>query len=275
MSNRILVLGSTGNVGKPLVRLLREAGETVVAASRAAGPGAVRFDYGDPATFGPALAGVDRVFVVTPPGHVAADALLGPFLDAALDTVRKVVLLSAEGVQYNDEAPLRRVERRLEGSNRAYVLLRPNWFMDNFHTFWLAPMRAAGVIPVPAGESRTAFIAAEDIAAAAAAALRSEAFDGQAFSLSGPEALTYGEAAAVISRQAERTITYQNVEDAPFIESLRQAGVPGDYAQFLAALFGFVRQGAASQVTDGVKRLTGRDPIPLEEYAARYAEVWR
>lgn len=275
MDKKILVLGSTGNVGKPLVKLLADAGETVIAASRAGGANAIRFDYEDPTTFGPALEGVDRVFVVTPPGHLAADQLLGPFLDAALETVRKVVLLTAEGIQYNEDAPLRRVERRLEGSGLAYVFLRPTWFMDNFHTFWLPPMQAAGVIPVPAGEARTAFIAAQDIAAAAAAALRSDAFDNQAFSLSGPEALTYAEAAAVISRHAGRTIVYQNVDDAVFIALLQQAGIPTDYAQFLAALFGFVRQGAASQVVDGVQRLTGREPIALDEYAAQYAEFWR
>jgi uncharacterized protein YbjT (DUF2867 family) len=272
MSKQILVLGSTGNVGRRLVELLEAAGETVVAASRT---GAVRFDYSDPATFGPALQGVDRVFLVTPPGHLAAHELLGPFLDAALPVVRKVVLLSADGVQLNDQAPLRQVELRLERSGLPYAILRPNWFMDNFHTFWLAPMRAAGVIPLPAAEARTAFIDARDIAASAAAALQSDAFDNQAFSLSGPEALTYAEAAEVISRHAGRTITYMPIEDGPFVESLTQAGLPADYSQFLAALFGFVRQGAASAVTDSVQRLTGREPGTLEAYAARHADAWR
>ena len=275
MSKRILVLGSTGNVGKPLVEMLRVAGETVIAASRRAGPGALRFDYGDPSTFAAALDGVDRVFLMTPPGHFAADELMGPFLDVVLEGGRKVVLLSAEGVQFNEEAPLRRVERRIEGSGRPFVFLRPNWFMDNFHTFWLAPMRAVGLIPVPAGEARTAFIDARDIAASAAAVLRSGAFDQQAFSLSGPEALTYAEAAAVISRHAGRTMTYQHVEDEAFVESMTGAGLPADYAAFLALLFRFVRMGAASEVTDHVKRLTGREARRLDEYAARHADAWQ
>lgn len=96
--------------------------------------------------------------------------------------------------------------------------------------------------------------------------LRSDAFDHQAFSLSGPESLSYAEAAAVISRQ---------VDDSQFLQSLTEAGLPADYAQFLAVLFGFVRQGAASQVADSVKLLTGRDPGTLEEYAARHADFWR
>ncbi len=275
MSKRILVLGSTGNVGKALVEMLRAAGETVVAASRTAGPGAVRFDYGDASTFEAALDGVDRVFLMTPPGHFAAHELMGPFLDVVLAGERKVVLLSADGVQFNEQAPLRQVELRIERSGRPFVFLRPNWFMDNFHTFWLAPMRAAGLIPVPAGEARTAFIDARDIAASAAAVLRSDAFDNQAFTLSGPEALTYAEAAAVLSRHAGRTLTYQHVEDEAFVASLTGAGLPADYAGLLVLLFSFVRMGAASQVTDSVKRLTGREAGTLEEYAARHADAWR
>jgi uncharacterized protein YbjT (DUF2867 family) len=274
--NNILVLGSTGNVGKPLVHTLRSAGETVLAASRTAGLDTIRFDYADRNTFAPALEGVDRVFLMTPPGHFAAHELLGPFLDEALKTPRKFVLLSADGVQYNDEAPLRQVELRLERSGHPFVLLRPNWFMDNFHTFWLPAIKATGSIPLPAGEeSRTAFLNAADIAASAAASLLSNKFDNQAFSLTGPESLTYAEAAAVLSRHAGRIIEYRNIEESQLVESLIQGGLPEDYARFLAFLFSFVRQGAFSQVTDSVKTLTGRDPGTLEDYAATNAAAWR
>ncbi len=269
MKQRILVLGSTGNVGKPLVQALTDAGETVVAASR--NSAVARLDYSDPSTFAPVLEGVDRVFIVSPPGHYAADQLLAPFLEEAFKQPRKFVLLSADGVQFNDEAALRKVELKLEASGHRYVFLRPNWFMDNFHTFWLAPIQAAGIIPVPAGEAKSAFIDARDIAASAFAALTSDRFDNQAFSLSGPEALTYKEAAAILSRHAGRKIEYQHVEDQAFIASLIQAGMPRDYSEFLTSLFGFVRQGYASTVTDSVKTLTGKEPISLEEYASRNA----
>jgi uncharacterized protein YbjT (DUF2867 family) len=143
--------------------------------------------------------------------------------------------------------------------------------MDNFHTFWLPAIQAASVIPLPAGDASSAFIDARDIAASAFAALTTDSFDNQAFSLSGPEALTYEQAAAILSRSAGRTIRYQHVEDSVFIDSLVNAGVPKDYSEFLAILFGFVRQGYASTVTDGVKTLTGKAPIGLEEYAIRNA----
>lgn len=275
MQQKTLILGSTGNVGRRLVETLAAAGEEVVAATRRpeaeARPGVrqVRLDAADGESIEAALEGVDRVFVMSPPGVLAADEYLGLLLDKALARVRKVVVQTADGVQYDEGQPLRKVERRVEESGKAFVFLRPNWFMDNFHTFWAGPIEAAGLIRVPAGEARSAFVDAGDIAAAAAVALRSGAFDGQAFSLTGPEALSYGEAAAVLSRHAGKEIRYAEVGDEEFLGMMTQAGLAEDYARHLVRLFGFVRQGAASQVTDAVEKLTGRKPGRLEEYAAR------
>lgn len=278
MKQRILVLGSTGNVGKPLVQSLLSAGESVVAASRHADLAnsqqnlqLVRFDYTDSSTFAPALENVDRVYVVGPAGLFAVHNILAPFLELAFQTPRKFVVQTADGVQFNDQAPLRQLELLVEASGHPYVFLRPNWFMDNFHTFWHAPIQASGTIPLPAGDSRSAFIDVLDIADAASAALRSDQFNGQAFSLSGPESLTYTEAAEILSRNAGREIRYQHIEDAAFTRSMVEAGMPQDYAQFLTTLFSFVRQGAASQVTDAVQKITGQAPRTLEAYAQRYA----
>ena len=241
----ILVLGATGTVGSVLVSSLLARGEHVIAGVRSpeklapqAGLAARRFDYADPATFAPALAGVDRLFLLSPPGHADAYALVAPFLDVALPLVKKVVLMTASGVEYNDEIPLRKLELRVQASGVRHVLLRPTWFSDNFHTFWYAPISQAGVIPLPAADARTAFIDARDIAESAAAALTSDAFDGQAVTLTGPEALTYGEAAELLSQVSPRPIRYTPIDDESFRASLVQAGLPADYAGLLTGLFG-------------------------------------
>lgn len=278
MNQRILVLGSTGNVGKPLVQSLVAAGEIVVAASRHPDLAnshqnlqQVRFDFSDPSTFAPALENVDRVYFVAPSGYLDSYTLATPFFDAAFASPRKFVLQTADGVQFFDQAPLRRLELRLEASGHPYVLLRPTWFMDNFRNFWRASILENDTISVPAGNSRTAFIDVLDIADAASSALRSDQFNGQAFSLTGPEALTYAEAAEILSRHAKRPIRYQHAEDADFIQYLTKGGLlPQDYAEFLTA-FGAVRQGAASQVTDSVQQITGQAPRTLESYAQRFA----
>jgi uncharacterized protein YbjT (DUF2867 family) len=275
MSNKILVVNSTGTVGRSLVQTLTQSGEAVLAGTRnprtvepMAGVQPVRFDYRDPSTFAPALTGVDRVFLLSPTGHLAAHELLLPFVEQATQGgERKIVLMTAAGVEFNDAIPLRQVERAVERSGAPYVLLRPSWFMDNFHTFWLAPIRQDSIIPLPAGEGRTALIDARDIADAAASALQSNRFDGQAFTLTGPEALTYGEAAATLSAAVGREIRYVPTEDAAFIQSLIAAGMAEEYARNLTALFGLVRQGFAAQVTPDVETLTGHAPRTLAHYA--------
>ena len=107
--------------------------------------------------------------------------------------------------------PYRQVEIAIEKSGVPYVILRPNWFADNFHIFWKAGIDH-GVIAVPAAEGKTSFIDSRDIAASAAAALTSSRFDGKAFNLTGPAALSYGEAAEILSAVLGRKIAYQPLD---------------------------------------------------------------
>ncbi|MBP0466221.1 NmrA family NAD(P)-binding protein [Roseomonas sp. PWR1] len=278
MAGKILVLGATGTVGTPLVANLLAAGEAVKAATRnatpVAGAEAVRFDLADAATHGPAFEGVDRAFILLPAGHLDIERLLGTVTAAAAARRVKVVLMSVFGVDADDSIPYRRAEIALERSGTPHVILRPNWFADNFHSFWLAGIRQ-GVIAVPAAEGRTSFIDVRDIAASAAAALRSDRFDGRAFNLTGPAALGYADAAAILSQASGRPIRYLPVDDASFIATLTGAGVPVDYAGFLASIFHPVREGWTAGVTGDVEALTGVAPRSLAAYAADNAARFR
>ena len=271
MTKTILVLGATGNVGRPLVKALLAKGETVRAASRSGKPveGAegVAFDYADPTSFGLAFDGVDRAYVMLPAGYVAAKELLLPVVEAAVARGVKIVFQSVFGVEADDSIPYRQVEIAIEKSGVPYVILRPNWFSDNFHTYWKAGVDH-GVIAVPAADGKSSFIDVRDIAESAAAALTSDRFDGRAFNLTGPAALGYDEAAAILSKTIGRSISYTPVEDEPFIGMLMGAGVPEDYARLLTSIFYPARQGWAAAVTGDVETLTGNPPRSVETYAA-------
>jgi Predicted nucleoside-diphosphate-sugar epimerases len=274
MSGKILVLGATGTVGTPLVAELMAAGATVKAASRTGRPvhaaeGTV-FDFANPASFGPAFEDVDRAYVLLPTGYVQSRELLIPVIDAAATRGVKVVLQSVFGVDADDSIPYRQVELALERSGTPHVILRPNWFADNFHTFWKAGV-AGGRIAVPAGTGRTSFIDARDIAASAAAALSSNRFDGRAFNLTGPAAFGYAEAATILADVVGHPVEYLPVDDAAFVGQLGAAGVPVEYASFLASIFHPVREGWTATVTSDVETLTGRAPRSLATYARDHA----
>ena len=266
---KILILGATGHVGRPLVKELIVRGESVKAASRAGQPveGAegVAFDVAKP-DFDMLFAGVDRLFLLLPTGYVDSKGLLMPIVNAAAVRKVKIVFMSVFGVDADDSIPYRQVEIAVEKSSVPFVILRPNWFADNFHIFWKHGIDN-GQIAVPAAEGKSSFIDTRDIAASAAAALTTSRFDGKAFNLTGPAALSYGEAAAVLSEVLRRKIAYQPVDGAAFTAMLTGAGVPADYAGFLTMIFHPVREGWTARVTEDVKTLTGRAPHSLQDYA--------
>lgn len=270
MSKKILVLGASGTVGRPLVKGLIARGEAVKAASRLGQPveGAqgTPFDFGKPQTYDAALDGVNRAYVLMPAGYLNVQALLLPFIQAAASRKVKVVFQSVIGVDADDAIPYRQVEIALENAGTPYVILRPNWFSDNFHTFWKQGLDH-GQIALPAAEGKTSFIDARDIADSAIAALTSNAFDGKAFNLNGPEALTYAEAAQILSEVVSKPLRYTATSDEAFIEMLKSGGVPADYAAFMASIFYPVRAGWTGAVTEDVATLTGKRPRTLKAYA--------
>jgi uncharacterized protein YbjT (DUF2867 family) len=99
----------------------------------------------------------------------------------------------------------------------------------------------------------------------------SPTFDGDAYNLTGPAALSYAEAARILSDVIGRPVTYTPVDDACFIDLLTNAGVPEDYAEFLATIYYPVRQGWTEVVTGDVERVTGRVPYPFQTYARDHA----
>jgi uncharacterized protein YbjT (DUF2867 family) len=278
MSQKILVLGATGNVGQPLMQALLARGEHVKAASRSgkpvAGAEGVVFDYARPETFHAAFDGVDRAYVMLPGGHVNSKELLLPVIQAAAARRVKVVLQTVFGVDADDAIPYRQVEIALERSGTPYVILRPNWFSDNFHNFWKAGIDH-GQIALPAGTGKSSFIDVRDIAESAAVALTTDRFDGQSFNLTGPETVSYADAAQLLSEVAGKPVRYVPIDDSAFVEALTGAGVARDYADFLASIFHPVREGWTAAVTDHVQTLTGHAPRSLATYVRDNAQRLR
>jgi uncharacterized protein YbjT (DUF2867 family) len=284
MSNKILVIGATGNVGHSLVQLLAVKGQTVKAASRhpaksPQGPNieAIAFDYDQPASYGPALAGVDRLFAISKTADASPQTTLIPLLDQAKAAgVKHVVLMTAAGVEQAEEAGLRKVEKHLIASGSAYTILRPTWFMQNFAPGFILPtIQQSGAIYLPAGEGKTSFIDTRDIAAVAAAVLTEPGHAGQEYTLTGDQALTYGEAAAIISQVSGRTVQYVAISEEQMREALLGAGWAPEQAAFMNVLFGAVRAGWAAGISPAVKQILGRDPIKFAQFAAENAAAWR
>jgi uncharacterized protein YbjT (DUF2867 family) len=172
------------------------------------------------------------------------------------------------------DTPFRRVEQELEASGLRYNIIRPNWFMQNFQTFWVQGINAQNQIALPAGTAKTSFIDARDIAAVAVRLLITNDLDNQAFDLTGPESLTHEDVARLLSKETGRTIKYQDIDPDVLRKGLVAGGVPADYTEFLLVILGFLKQGYAERTTGEVKRLLGREPIAFAQYAKQARAAW-
>lgn len=275
--SKILVIGAQGQVGTSLVQQLGQQGHQVVKASRQAATAAdqVQLDLVSGAGLAQAFQGVQAAFLMAPPGHVNQHELLMPAIDAARAAgVHKLVLMSALGADADEAAPLRRAELHLQASGLAWNVVRPNWFMQNFHTFWLGGIREHGRIFLPLGQARGSFIDTRDIAAVAAELLVSARFDGQAFDLTGSESLDHGEVAAILAQVTGRDIRYQEITPEAMREGLLQAGLPPAYADFMLLILSYFKAGYAAHTTEAVRTVTGQAPRRFAAYAQEFKQAW-
>lgn len=280
---RALITGGTGNTGRRVASRLLELGFQVRAASRAApAPGSagehVRFDWADASTHALALEGVDRVYLVAPALVEDPSTLMVPFIERALASgVRRLVLLSSSAVP--DGAPgLGGVERFLRERAPGWAVLKPSWFMQNFvdprHPHAASLMRE-GTVVTATGSGRVGFVDADDIAEVAARALADEAPHDTAHVITGPEALGYADVAAILSRITGRPMRHLPVDDGEARRRLLAAGMPEPYAALLVGLDAAIRDGAEDHVTDTVARVTGRPPRRFEDFARAHAHVFQ
>ncbi len=284
MSGAILVTGATGNVGREVVRELAARGATVRAAVFNAADAArlpdgasetVRFDFLDPTTFPAAYDGVDRLFLMRPPPISNVKRDMQPAIDyAARAGVRHITFLSLIGVERNRIVPHAKIEKLLMQSGVPWTMLRCGFFMQNLDTTHRADLVEADDIFVPAGGGRTAFIDARDIGAVAARVLTEPGHASTAYNLTGSEALSYTEVAAIMGEELGRPITYSNPSPLAFARRFRQRGYPGGYINVMLGIYLTTRLGMAAGISPDVERLLGRPPITLRQYVKDYAKAF-
>jgi uncharacterized protein YbjT (DUF2867 family) len=284
MAEKILVTGATGKVGSELVRLLAGRGVEVKAGTRtpsaqpapAEGVEVVELDYTATETWDAAVQWADRVFLVPPPFDPRSDDRLVPFLDWAVQSgSRHLVLLSAMGAEAREQMALRRIEQRIERTGVGWTFLRPNIYMQNFSSGFVAhQIRQSGAFRLAAGDSAVSFVDGRDVAAVAAAVLTGDSHLGKAYTLTGPDALTHAAAASVISEVAGRPVTYQAVPQDDMQQSLLEWGWPADQAETFARLLSAIREGVRAPVTHDLETVLGRPATSFQQFARDHAGSW-
>ncbi len=282
----ILVTGATGRIGSALARILADQNVPARALVRSPEKGRglsgqiepVVGDLADPGTLGPALDGVDALFLLTPfaPGQVALAT--GAADAAARAGIGHVVRLSAQGADPGSPLAVGRehgeVERHIESLGVGWTHLRPAAFMENTLSY-AETIRSGGQFFAPLDGAAIAYVAAGDIARVAAEVLtHPEEHAGAAYDLTGPEPLGQATIADAITEATGRPVTYVSVAPEAAGEGMRTAGLPPESVDALLELFAVWRDGAAATVTDTVERLAG-PPTTYAEWARAHAGAFR
>ncbi|WP_433891089.1 NAD(P)H-binding protein [Streptomyces sp. CA-111067] len=282
----ILVTGATGTIGSHVARQLTERGVPFRAMSRrerpdgvpgldgapgpdGAQPDWIRADFDDPASLATALTDIETVFLVTaPPTPTAAHDLALLTAARAAGSVRRIVKLSAIGTgEQFDGATVgawhHAAEQAIEASGLAWTMLRPPSFASNV-LFYRALIHAGEPIPNLVGDARQAIVDPRDVAAVAVAALTGDAHDGQRYTVTGPELLTFADQAAVLERVLERVLQRPvKVADAPGPDAVPAA---------IVTEIGWARAGGAAYVTDHVRQVLGRPAGTFEQWVRDHRE---
>lgn len=277
----VLVTGATGNVGADVVTQLVARGVPVKAAVRSAGASTIRgvesvvFDFDDPATFGAALMGVDRVFLMRPP-HMSEAKAFKPFIDSMVAAqIKQVVFLSVQGAGQNIFVPHHGIEVLLKRSGLDWTFLRPSFFMQNLSTTHRADIRDASQIYVPAGSGRTNFVDAADVAEAAAVCLTTAGHEREAYEITGSEALTYQQVAEILSDVCRRPIAYPRPSARQFKQHMKKSGHHDDFVRVMGSIYALARFGMAAGGTDDFENLAGRKPHTLRQWAEQARQCWQ
>jgi uncharacterized protein YbjT (DUF2867 family) len=260
----ILILGATGTTGRRLRGQLRAAGAEVRAASRR---GEVPFDWTDQETWGPAVTGVARMYLMAPHGQPVDPE----FVRLAVDRgVRRIVLLSSGGIEVMGDERLMAAERTVRESGAEWTIVRPDWFNQNFDEGFFQPAVLARELALPLGDYRAAFVDADDIAAVAATLLTEDGHAGRSYEVTGPRALSFPEVLEIIGRAAGRTIRYRGTAEA-YREAQAAFGFPPEQTEQEIAAFAALREAGDSEPNGLVRELTGREPTDFEAYAEEAA----
>lgn len=306
----ILVTGSTGKTSGPLAALLYSLSPQphfLVATRKAPSSGhvslpalthprsipassapAVNFDWLDDATWSapfkaaPAIDPITAIWMVAPPTSTDPVPGMTAFTEFAIARgVKRFVLLSAtpwkEGGHFIGGFQQYLRQRGAEGALE-WASLRPTWFMQNFseQAFYVDPLKRSSKVSTATGEGKLPWVDTGDIANVAMWALTTPEAPNRELIVVGPELLTYGDCAEILSKALGRRVVHEHLSREERRDAWAdKAGLPGAYAEIMADMDVMIKEGGEEGWGKGVlEEVTGVRPRRFADYVRENRDVW-
>ncbi|MDX8519474.1 SDR family oxidoreductase [Mesorhizobium dulcispinae] len=287
MTETLLVTGASGHLGRAVINHLLDARKVapanVIATTRnpenladlaARGVIVREADFDDPASLEKAFKGADRVLIVSTgeldlksdrrlKQHQAAVAAakatgVSHLLYTSMPNPEPVSPVLFAGDHYG-------TEQAIKASGIPYTIFRNGWYQENL--FLALPHAiASGKWYSSAADGRIAHGARDDMAAAIAASLASGSKESHVYTLTGPQAYTTNEIAALVSEVTGKPLEVIQLPDEALTEGVKAAGLPEDFARIIVSFDANTRSGRIGMVTDAIETLSGRKPRTLKQF---------
>ena len=275
----IAITGATGQLGQLVISDLKErvSDSQVVALARnpakAASLGvAVReADYGRPDTINIALAGVDRLLLISSSEVGQRTLQHRNVIEAAKSVGVKHLVYTS--LLHADTTPMSLAEEHLAtealiaASGIPYTILRNGWYSENYAQAATGAL-AAGSLIGSAKDGKISAASRKDFAEAAAVVLTTPGHDGKIYELAGDEAFSLADLAREISKQEGRDIPYQDLPETEYAAALQSAGVPEPFAAVLAGADVAISKGALFNDSRQLSELIGHPTTPISRIVA-------
>ncbi|EOB9998725.1 SDR family oxidoreductase [Cronobacter sakazakii] len=274
----IAITGATGQLGQRVIDTLLNtvAAQEIVAIVRnpakaaalsAKGVQVRAADYNDAAALTAALAGVEKLLLISSSEVGQRATQHRNVIDAA--KTAGVKLIAYTSLLHADRSPLGladehvATEKMLADAGIPYVLLRNGWYTENYLAS-VPPALEHGVFIGSAGDGKIASASRQDYAEAAAKVLTLDNQAGRVYELAGDHAWTLRDLTALLSKETGKTVAYQNLSEADFAAALTGAGLPEGFAKLLADSDIGASKGGLFDDSHQLSALIGRPTTSLE-----------
>jgi NAD(P)H dehydrogenase (quinone) len=287
----IMITGATGQLGAAVIRYLLEKTDASKLAVLVRDPSKAQDlsetgiqvrqgDYDDTKSLVQAFSGVEKLYFVSGSDIMKRGLQHKNVVDAAMEAgVKHVFYTSFQRHNESESSPIALVakahidtENQLKDSGLAYTILRHNLYADIVPMFVGENVLQSGLIYLPAGEGKAAYVSRDNMAEAAASLLLSDGHQNKIYNVSNNQSVSYAEIAELMSKITGKEIRYLSPSVEEFNAELGKAGVPEDIIGLMSSFSQAISQKEFDLPDDTLEKLLGRKPDTMSDYlSAVYA----